>query len=134
MLHHVVKVWQFRGWGLDFIKEVHPLSSKGHRFVLVTTDYFTKWTEAVPLRNMMHREVISFVQEHIIHRFGIPQTLTTNQGASFMSHQFWEFTASMMFKVLNSSPYYAQANGQARSSNKTLPKIIKKEIDKFPRK
>jgi transposase InsO family protein len=37
-----------------------------------------KWTEAVPLRNMMHREVISFVLEHIRHQFGVPQTLTTD--------------------------------------------------------
>jgi hypothetical protein len=45
--------------------------------VLVTTDYFTKWTEAVALKNMTHKEVIEFITEHIIHRFGIPQTLTT---------------------------------------------------------
>ena len=48
--------------------------------MLVATDYFTKWTEAVPLKNMTHREVIEFIIEHIIHRFGIPQTLTTDQG------------------------------------------------------
>jgi hypothetical protein len=62
----------FRGWGLDFIGEIHPSSSKGHRFVLVATDYFTKWTEAVALKNMTHKEVIEFITEHIIHRFGIP--------------------------------------------------------------
>jgi hypothetical protein len=104
MLHPVVMVWPFRGWGLDFVGEVHPASSKGHRFVLAVTNYYTKWTKVVPLRNMMHREVISFVQEDIIHRFGIPQTLTMDQGAYFMSHQFREFTASMKIKVLNSSP------------------------------
>jgi hypothetical protein len=45
--------------------------------VLVATDYFTKWTEAVPLKNMTHMEVIEFITKYIIHRFGIPQTLTT---------------------------------------------------------
>jgi transposase InsO family protein len=74
------------------------------------------------------REVISFVQESIIYRFGIPQTLTTDQEPSFMSHQFREFTESMKIKLLNSSPYYAQANGQAEASNKVLIKIIKKRI------
>ena len=85
MLHHIIKPWPFRGWGLDFIGEIHP-SSKGHRFVLVATDYFTKWSEAMPLKNMTHTEVIQFITEHIIHRFGIPQTLTMDQGSSFMSH------------------------------------------------
>jgi hypothetical protein len=72
MLHPVVKPWPFMGWGLDFIGEIHPSSSRGHRIVLVATDYFTKWIEAVPLRHMTHREVISFVLEHIVYRFGIP--------------------------------------------------------------
>ena len=127
MLNLIIRPWPFRGWGLDFIGEIHPSSSKRHRFVLVATDYFTKWTEAVPLKNMTHKEVISFVLEHIIHRFGIPQTLTTDQGASFMSHQFREFVESLGIKLLNSSPNYAQANGQAESSNKTLIKLIKKK-------
>jgi hypothetical protein len=72
MLNPIIKSWPFRGWGLDFIGMIHPPSSKGHRFVLVATDYFTKWSEAVPLRNMTHKEVIQFITEHIIHRFGIP--------------------------------------------------------------
>jgi transposase InsO family protein len=98
------------------------------RGILVAMDYFTKWTEAVPLRNMTHREVISFVQEHIIYRFGVPQTLTTDQGPSFMSHQFREFVESIKIKLWNSSPYCVQANGQAEASNKALIKIIKKRI------
>jgi hypothetical protein len=48
----IVKSWPFRRCGLDFIGEIHPRSSKGHHFNLVATNYFTKWTEAVPLRNM----------------------------------------------------------------------------------
>jgi uncharacterized phage-like protein YoqJ len=66
----------------------------------VATDYFTKWTKVVPLRNMMHKELINFVQEHIVHRFGVPQTLTTDQGASFMLHQFKEFAESLKINVI----------------------------------
>ena len=69
LLHPIIKPWPFRGWGLDFTGQINPPSSKGHHFVLVTTDYFTKWTEVVPLKNMTHREVIEFITEHIIHRF-----------------------------------------------------------------
>jgi hypothetical protein len=75
--------------------------------VLVTTDYFTKWMEAVLLKNMMHREVIHFISEHIIHTFNIPQTLTMDQYSSFMSHQVREFAKSLKIKLLSSSPYYA---------------------------
>jgi hypothetical protein len=133
-MNPIVKPWSFRGWRLDFIGEIHHGSSKEHQFILVAMDYFTKWTEAVPLRNMMHPEVISCVQEHIIYRFGVPQTLTTDQAPSFMSHQFREFTESLKIKLLNSSPYYAYANGQAEASNKVLIKIIKKRIKDNPKK
>ena len=58
---------------------------------MVATDYFTKWTEAVPLKNITHREVIEFITEYIIYRFGIPQTLTTDQGSSFISKEVCDF-------------------------------------------
>jgi hypothetical protein len=56
MLHPIIKPWPFHSWTLDFIGQIHPTSSKCHRFVLVAMDYFTKWMEAVPLKNMTHRE------------------------------------------------------------------------------
>jgi hypothetical protein len=71
--------------------------------VLVAIDYFTKWIDAIPLKNMMHKEVIHFILEHIVHRFGIPQTLTMDQGSSFMSHQVHEFAESLKIKLLSSS-------------------------------
>jgi hypothetical protein len=111
MLHPIIKPWSFRGWALDFIDQIHHALSKGHRFMLVATNYFTKWTEVVPLKNITHREVIHFILEHIIHRFDIPQTLTMNQGSSFMFHQVHDFAESLKIKLLSSSPYYAQANG-----------------------
>jgi hypothetical protein len=43
VMNSIVKPCPFRGWGQDFIDEIHPESSKGHRFILVATDYFTKW-------------------------------------------------------------------------------------------
>ena len=119
---------------MNFIGQINPPSSKGHRFVLVATNYFTKWTKPVPLKNMTHREVIEFITEYIIHRFGIPQTLTTNQGSSFISKKVRAFNKSYKIKLLNSSPYYAQANGQAESSNKILIKLIKKKIEENPKR
>ena len=76
LLHPIIKPWPFRGLGLNFIGQINPPSSKGHRFVLVATDYI--------LKNMTHREVIEFITDHIIHRFGISQTLTMDKGSSFI--------------------------------------------------
>jgi hypothetical protein len=53
---------------------------------------------------------------------------------AFVSRQFREFAESLKIKVLNSSSYYAQANGQAESSNKILIKLIKKKVEEYPRR
>ena len=127
VMNPIIKPWPFRGWAMDMIGQINPPSSKGHQWVLVVTDYFTKWVEAVPMRSVASRDVISFVKEHIIHRFGIPQTITTDGGSIFISEEFRKFADDTGFKLIRSSPYYAQASGQAEASNQSLIKLIKKE-------
>ncbi|KAK1619322.1 hypothetical protein QYE76_024839 [Lolium multiflorum] len=67
-------------------------------------------------------------------RFGIPQTITTDGGSVFVSKEFRKFCEDMGIKLIRSSPYYAQANGQAEASNKSLIKLIKRKIDEHPRR
>jgi transposase InsO family protein len=50
----------------------------------------------------------------------------------FTSGEFGEFAASLGIKLLNSSPYYAQDNGQAEASNKGIIKLTKRKIDERP--
>ena len=70
--------------------------------------------------------MVDFVKEHIVYHFGIPETITTDQGTMFISEEFGDFATSMGIKLLHSSPYYAQANGQVDVSNKIMIKLIKK--------
>jgi transposase InsO family protein len=125
-MNPIVKPWPFRGWGIDLIGQIYPPSSKGHKFVLVATNYFTKWVEDIPLKIASTTKMIEFIKEHVVYRFGIPQSITTDQGKMFTSQEFEDFAASTGFKLLNSSPYYAQANGQVEASNQILIKSIKK--------
>jgi hypothetical protein len=64
------------------------------------------------------KDVINFVKEHVIHRFGIPQTITKDGGSVFLSEEL---------------AYYAQATGQAEASNQSLIRLIKRKIDEYPR-
>ena len=74
---------------------------------MVATDYFTKWVETIPLKVAKSTDVIEFIKEHIVYRFGIPQSITTDQGKMFTSKEFEDFAASIGFKLINSSLYYA---------------------------
>jgi hypothetical protein len=133
-MNPIIKPWLFRGLGIDLIGQIYPPSSKGHNFVLVATYYFTKWVEAIPLKVVTSANMIEFIKEHIIYRFGIPQTITIDQGKMFTSKEFEDFAANIGFKLINSSPYYAQANRQAETSNQILIKLIKKKISENLRK
>ena len=133
-MNPIIKPWPFRGWGIDLIGHIFSPLSSGHKFVLVATDYFTKWVETISLKTVTSKNMVDFVREHIVYRFGIPQTITTDQGTMFTSEEFRDFAASMWIKLLNSSPYYTQANGQAEASNQILIKLIKKKIEEQLRK
>jgi transposase InsO family protein len=100
----------------------------------VATNYFTKWVEAIPIKTVTTCNRIDFVNEHIVYPFGIPQTITTDQGNQFTSGGFEEYANSLGIKLLNSSPYYAQANGQAEAANKGIIKLIKHKIDECPKR
>jgi hypothetical protein len=119
---------------MDMIGKINPPSSKGQQFILAVTNYFTKWVEAVPMKSVTSRDVINFIKEHVIHRFGIPHTITTDGGSVFISDEFKKFAADMGIKLIRSSPYYAQANRQAEVSNQRLIKLIKRKIDEYTRR
>lgn len=126
-LHSIIKPWPFRGWALDVIGEIKPKSSNGHRYTQVGIDYVTKWIEAIPLPNVTQDAVIEFIQKYIIYGFGIPEIITTNQGSVFTGRKMVKFAQETGYKLLTSTPYYAQANGQVGAAIKNIISIIKKK-------
>ena len=61
VMNHIIKPWSFRGWGIDLICQIYSPSSKGHKFIVVATYYFTKWVEALPLKTVMSQNMTDFV-------------------------------------------------------------------------
>ncbi|KAI5316193.1 hypothetical protein L3X38_045369 [Prunus dulcis] len=118
---------------MDLIGKIYPASSQQHCFIVVATDYFTKWVEAKPIKTTTSQEIITFIEEQIIQRFGIPESITTDRGSSFISRDMLDMAETFKFRLLQSTPYYAQANGQAESSNKVIINIIRKMLEKNPK-
>jgi hypothetical protein len=86
------------------------------------------------MKSVASKDVINFVKEDVIHRFGIPQTITTDGGLVFISEEFKKFATNMAIKLIRSSPYYAQANGQDEASNQSPIKLIKRKINDHTRR
>ena len=64
-------------WGLD-IPGPFPKAAENKKFLLVDTDYFTKWVEAEPLANIIDVDAKKFVWKNIVTRFRIPHTLISD--------------------------------------------------------
>ena len=75
-------------WGMDVIGPISPRSFKGHRFILAITEYFSKWTEAIPLKAVKTSDVIKFVKHLIVYRFGMPRRIIHDHGPLFVSQAF----------------------------------------------
>ena len=73
----MVTPWPFHTWGLDLVRPVNP-PSRGYIWILVVTEYFTKWT--VPLRKAIRGAVANFIKENIIVRFRVPHKIISDYG------------------------------------------------------
>jgi hypothetical protein len=62
---------------------------------LVVTSYFTKWVEAILMKNIMTKDVVKFEKEQIMYRFGIPQTIKIDQRFVFILEEFKKFKEDM---------------------------------------
>ena len=76
----------FDRWALDFVGPINP-SSKQKAYILVCTDYMTRWVEAVALVKANDQAVIDFLYKEIFTRFGVPKEIITDGGPQFVSHK-----------------------------------------------
>ena len=97
--------WPFHTWGLDLVGQVNPPS---HRYIwiLVDTEYFTKWAKVIPLRKAIGRAVANFIKENIIVRFRVPHRIISGNGTPFVNREVRKMLEFYQMKHHRSSPYY----------------------------
>ncbi|XP_065615679.1 uncharacterized protein LOC136061616 [Quercus suber] len=118
----------FTQWGLD-IMGPFPKVAGNKKYLLVGTDYFTKWVEAEPLTNIRDVDVQKFVWKSIVTRFGVPYILISDNGLQFDSKAFRSYCSELEIMNRYSTPAYPQGNGQAESVNKVIVSGLKKRLD-----
>ena len=131
-LNPISNLWPFVQWGLDILGPF--LRATGNRrFILVSVDYFTKWAEAKALANIWDFDVKKFVWKNIVTRFGVLDTIISDNGLQFDSRAFRDFCRDFCrdFGITNrySTSAYPQSNGQAKAINKTILIGLKMRLD-----
>ena len=96
---------------------------------MVAIDYFTKWAKAEALANIRDIDVKKFVRRNIVTRFGVPNSLISNNGLQFDSRAFCKFCSDLGIKNKYSTPAYPQSNGQAEAVNKAIMNGLKKRLE-----
>eukprot|EP00253_Pinus_taeda_P009174 PITA_09174 len=119
----------FQQWGLDFIGEIHPPSSAQQIWIFTSTDYFTKWIEAIASRQATDTVIITFLETNILSRFGCTTKLITDNATTFKSKRMIDFCNKYHITLGHSTAYYPQGNGMEESSKKSLVDIIKNLLE-----
>ena len=128
VLNPLSSPWPFAQWGLD-IMGPFPQAIGNRRWLLIETDYFTKWVEAEPLTNIKDVDAKRFFWRNIVTRFEVPRTLISNNGLQFDSKAFQRYCGKLGIRNRYSTPTYPQRNGQAEASNKVIVSRLKKRLD-----
>ena len=90
---------------------------------LVVVDYFSRYFEVVKLTSTASCAVVE-AMKNIFSRYGIPETLISDNGPQFSAAEMKDFSRSFGFQHVTSSPYYPQSNGQAERTVQTAKRLL----------
>ena len=128
LLNPLSSPWPFAQWGLDIVG-LFPKVAGNKKYLLVGTDYFTKWVEAEPLANIRDVDVKKFVWKNIVTHFRIPHSLISDNGLQFDSKSFKRYCCELRITNRYSTLAYPQGNEQAEAVNKVIVSGLKKRLD-----
>lgn len=113
----------FEQIGIDFLGPL-PLTENGNKYVLVITDYATRWVEAFATSDMKADTVAKILIDEVICRHSAPHTILSDQGRSFLSNVVQEMCKYFKINKINTTPYHPQCNGLTERFNKTLCQML----------
>ncbi|XP_050374792.1 uncharacterized protein LOC126792411 [Argentina anserina] len=98
-LHPTIASHPFDVWGMDAIGPITLKSSTGHMYILAATDSFSKWAEAIPLKEIKEENVVDFITGSIIQRYGISRCIITDNAKYFSNTTTEKLSKKFHFKL-----------------------------------
>ena len=103
------------------------LAKGGFTHIFVAVDKFTKWIEAKPVASITAAKAVEFITE-IIHRFGVMNTIITDNGTQFTAREFTTFCDTLGIKINYASVAHRTSNGQVERANDMTLQGLKPRI------
>ena len=101
----------------------------GANYILVL-DYFSRFPEVVKLTSTTTSSDVNALKS-ISSRHGVPQTVVSDNGPQYASHEFARFVREYDFSHKTSSPHFPQSNGQAERTVQTVKKLLQDSVDPY---
>ncbi|MCO5600551.1 hypothetical protein L7F22_054665 [Adiantum nelumboides] len=121
----------FAKWGIDFVGPISPPAYCTHvQYIIVATDYLTKWAKAKATQKADARTTAHFMYEHIFVRYGLPIEIVSDCGTHFINEVVENLLDEFMIVHKKSIPYHPQAKGKEEAPKKTLCTILTKIVSK----
>jgi len=102
---------------MDMLKVT--MSVQERDYFLVLQDCFTKWVEAIPVRDTTAATVESALLT-LFARFGMPWLLHSDQGRNFESAVLSSLCSSLGIGKTRTTPYHPQGDGMVERVNRML--------------
>jgi ribonuclease HI/transposase InsO family protein len=118
--------WSFVVWGLDLVGPLQKAPG-GFSHLLVAIDKFSKWIEVRPLTSIRSEQAMAFFT-NIIHRFGVPNSIITDNGTQFNGKKFLDFCEDHHIRVEWAAVAHPMTNGQVERANDMILQGLKPRI------
>ncbi|XP_025016786.1 uncharacterized protein LOC112538932 [Tetranychus urticae] len=112
----------FEKIGIDILGPLPP--SAGKEYIIVATDYFTRWVEMKAIAKKDTINTAKFLIENILCRHGCPKTIVSDQGRNFIADTIKEIALFMNTKWQLSTTYHPQTNGMTERVNRTICEML----------
>ena len=101
-----------------------PTSKSGNKYILVISDYFTKWAEAFGIPNQEAITVATKLVDHVFCRLSMPTQLHSDMGAQFESQLIKDISGLLGIKKTHITPYHPQSDGLVERLNRTILSML----------
>ena len=95
---------------------------------LVIVVYFSRYPEIFKLTSTTSPSIVGHLKS-VFSRLGVPEVIISNNGPQFASQAFTDFAKEYTFQHVTSSPHFAQSNGLAERTVKTIKRLLKDSKD-----
>ena len=115
----------FKRVAIGVVGSIAPCSDKGHRYILTLVNYATKYSEAVPLKNIDTETVTkAFFAMYI--RIGVPEEVLSDFGTQFTSDCMKEVSRLLSIRQLTTFPYHPACSELVEKFNGTLKQMLRR--------